>query len=124
MLFEIPGEEFHAFQYAHAWSFVYFLNQQPRYKKGFDRFFKEVVGIDAGPIGGAAAVVGAFLREFGRAVPENFFGLCTGMHGEVMPARNKTSAGGAGPRAEGGALPLTSWLTEVLSAAAGLARQV
>ena len=34
--------EFHSFEYAHAWSFVYFLNNSSaQYAKGFKKFFKE-----------------------------------------------------------------------------------
>ncbi len=47
-LFKITRDEFHAFQYAHAWSFVYFLNQTPKYKKGFDRFFKDLYTLAKG----------------------------------------------------------------------------
>ncbi len=47
-LFKITRDEFEAFQYAHAWSFVYFLNQTPKYKKGFDRFFKDLYTLAKG----------------------------------------------------------------------------
>jgi hypothetical protein len=47
-LFKIKRDEFQAFQYAHAWSFVYFLNQTPKYKKGFDRFFKDLYSLAKG----------------------------------------------------------------------------
>jgi hypothetical protein len=41
-LFLITRENFHGFQYAHAWSFVYFLHQDKKREKGFRKFFKEV----------------------------------------------------------------------------------
>ncbi len=42
-LFDISREDFDGFQYAHAWSFIYFLNNSnPKYKKAFDRFFKDL----------------------------------------------------------------------------------
>ncbi|NUP96782.1 MAG: hypothetical protein HUU28_11525 [Planctomycetaceae bacterium] len=42
-LFLIPREGFDGFQYAHAWSFIYFLNEaNPKYKKAFDKFFKDL----------------------------------------------------------------------------------
>jgi hypothetical protein len=47
-LFKITRDEFEAFQYAHAWSFVYFLNQTPKYKKGFDKFFKDLYSLAKG----------------------------------------------------------------------------
>ncbi len=40
-LFQIEKPDFHAFQYAHAWSFVYFLNNHPSYSKRFKKFFKD-----------------------------------------------------------------------------------
>ncbi|HVS08499.1 MAG TPA: hypothetical protein VMS76_01400 [Planctomycetota bacterium] len=48
-LFTISRNDFEAFEYAHAWSFVYFLNQSsPRYKKAFDRFFKDLYTLKKG----------------------------------------------------------------------------
>ena len=43
-LFDLEKSGFHAFQYAHAWSFVYFLNNgnDGKYQKGFAKFFKEL----------------------------------------------------------------------------------
>ncbi|MCP3914125.1 MAG: hypothetical protein GY711_01050 [bacterium] len=43
-LFEIKREDFQAFEYAHAWSFVYFLNNfdEGKYQKGFNRFFRDL----------------------------------------------------------------------------------
>lgn len=42
-LFKLTRANFSAFEYAHAWSFVYFLNNtEPSFKSGFDRFFKEL----------------------------------------------------------------------------------
>jgi len=39
-LFLIDRNGFHAFEYAHAWSFIYFLNNTD-YEKGFKKFFKD-----------------------------------------------------------------------------------
>jgi tetratricopeptide (TPR) repeat protein len=39
-LFKIEKPQFTAFHYAHAWSFVYFLNNTKKYQKGFKKFFK------------------------------------------------------------------------------------
>jgi len=42
-LFKLTRANFSAFEYAHAWSFVYFLNNsEPAFKSGFDRFFKDL----------------------------------------------------------------------------------
>jgi hypothetical protein len=42
-LFDLTHDEFDGFQYAHAWAFIYFLNESsPKYKKAFDRFFKDL----------------------------------------------------------------------------------
>jgi len=43
-LFRISRNDFDGFQYAHAWSFVYFLNnfKNGKYSKGFARFFREL----------------------------------------------------------------------------------
>lgn len=40
-LFLVEDERFDGFQYANAWSFVYFLQQTPAYAKPFNRFFKD-----------------------------------------------------------------------------------
>lgn len=48
-LFLIEREDFTAFEYAHAWSFVYFLNESsPDYRKAFDRFFKDIYTLKKG----------------------------------------------------------------------------
>jgi len=48
-LFLIEREDFQAFQYAHAWSFVYFLNESsPERRKAFDRFFKDIYTLKKG----------------------------------------------------------------------------
>lgn len=48
-LFFIPRDDFHSFEYAHAWSFVYFLNNsKPEYEKGFKKFFKDFYTISKG----------------------------------------------------------------------------
>ncbi len=45
-LFKLTRERFHAFEYAHAWSFVYFLNESnKKYAKGFAGFFKDLYGL-------------------------------------------------------------------------------
>ncbi len=41
-LFLVTDDEFDAFEYAHAWSFVYFLQNTPRYARNFNRFFKDL----------------------------------------------------------------------------------
>ncbi len=41
-LFLIKDEDFDAFQYANAWTFVYFLQNTKKYAKNFNRFFKEL----------------------------------------------------------------------------------
>ena len=43
-LFHITRNNFQAFEYAHAWSFVYFLNNfdKGKYAKGFAKFFKDL----------------------------------------------------------------------------------
>lgn len=48
-LFDLSREEFDGFQYAHAWAFVYFLNEaSPKYQKGFNKFFKELYTLAKG----------------------------------------------------------------------------
>jgi hypothetical protein len=48
-LFTTPNADFEAFEYAHAWSFVYFLNNaRPEYEKAFKKFFKELYTIGKG----------------------------------------------------------------------------
>jgi tetratricopeptide (TPR) repeat protein len=48
-LFAITREDFHSFQYAHAWSFVYFLNNaSSKYQKAFDSFFKDIYTLKKG----------------------------------------------------------------------------
>ena len=38
-----------AFEYAHAWSFVYFLNNaDKKYQKAFDKFFKDIYTLKKG----------------------------------------------------------------------------
>lgn len=74
-LFLITRNNFHAFQYAHAWSFVYFLNNYDngKYSKGFARFFKDLYtlkGVEyesvpaAGPSGRGKSVTPQNIREF------------------------------------------------------------
>ncbi|HIG12713.1 MAG TPA: DUF1570 domain-containing protein [Planctomycetes bacterium] len=49
-LFFINRESFDGFQYAHAWSFVYFLNEFDggKYQKGFQKFFKALYTVKKG----------------------------------------------------------------------------
>lgn len=48
-LFDLSREEFDGFQYAHAWAFVYFLNESsPKYQKGFNKFFKDLYTLAKG----------------------------------------------------------------------------
>lgn len=49
-LFMLSREAFDGFQYAHAWSFVYFLNsfQNGKYRKNFDKFFKGLYTLEKG----------------------------------------------------------------------------
>lgn len=45
-LFRLPRNEFDGFQYAHAWSFLYFLTQaSPAYDKAFRSFFKDLYSL-------------------------------------------------------------------------------
>ncbi|MEM7306183.1 MAG: DUF1570 domain-containing protein [Planctomycetota bacterium] len=59
-LLRLKREQFNGFQYAHAWSFVYFLNETKKYQKGFKSFFKDLYGlkgVEKAPYGGNAFVV-------------------------------------------------------------------
>jgi tetratricopeptide (TPR) repeat protein len=49
-LFMLTHDEFDGFQYAHAWSFVYFLNtaQNGKYAKSFGKFFKGLYTTEKG----------------------------------------------------------------------------
>jgi hypothetical protein len=48
-LFLVPDEDFEAFEYAHAWSLVYFLNTaRPEYEKAFKKFFQSLYTIAKG----------------------------------------------------------------------------
>lgn len=49
-LFKIPRADYHAFEYAHGWSFVYFLNNfdNHKYQKNFDKFFKGLYTLESG----------------------------------------------------------------------------
>jgi hypothetical protein len=49
-LFFLSRDEFDGFQYAHAWSFVYFLNnyEDGKYQKAFDKFFKGLYTLEKG----------------------------------------------------------------------------
>lgn len=48
-LFTITRDDFQAFEYAHAWSFVYFLNNSSdKTRKAFDKFFKDIYTLGKG----------------------------------------------------------------------------
>jgi len=49
-LFFLSRDDFDAFQYAHAWSFVYFLNNYDngKYQKAFNKFFKGLYTLEKG----------------------------------------------------------------------------
>lgn len=49
-LFFLSRDEFDGFQYAHAWSSVYFLNnfENGKYQKAFDKFFKGLYTLEKG----------------------------------------------------------------------------
>jgi len=49
-LFSLERADFHGFEYAHAWSFVYFLNngKDGAYQEGFDKFFKALYTLEKG----------------------------------------------------------------------------
>ncbi len=44
-LLKLLPKDFDGFQYAHAWSFVYFLTQDARYEKGFTGFFHDLYAL-------------------------------------------------------------------------------
>ena len=49
LFFLEQGPDFRSFEYAHAWSFVYFLNKsKPEYEKAFKKFFKDFYTIAKG----------------------------------------------------------------------------
>lgn len=39
-------DDFDGVHYAHAWSFVHFLQNSPKYAKNFNKFFKDLYGLD------------------------------------------------------------------------------
>jgi predicted acylesterase/phospholipase RssA len=83
-----------------------------------------IIGLIVAAVGGLVAVAVALVREFGRAVPGNYFGLCTGMEGEVANAGCPECGWRGGPEAgRSQAVALTPWLTEYLNRVAGLAEQ-
>jgi tetratricopeptide (TPR) repeat protein len=65
-LFLLTREQFDGFQYAHAWSFVYFLNngENGKYRKSFDKFFKGLYTLEKG-IPSTVENVGGAVREMG-----------------------------------------------------------
>jgi hypothetical protein len=46
-LFVVSDDDFNAFEYAHAWSFVYFLHQEDKYRKSFRRAFRNLYALKA-----------------------------------------------------------------------------
>jgi hypothetical protein len=87
--------------------------------------FSFTTGLVVAVVGSVAMTVMGFTREFGRSVPENFFGLCSGMPGEVVPTKKKQCCYGntvaSASKEAGNALAV--WLTEYLNKTAGLAHQ-
>lgn len=69
-LFMLSRDEFDGFQYAHAWSFVYFLMnaENGKYQKGFNRFFKGLYtlekGIETKANGGGKMVEPKTIRDY------------------------------------------------------------
>lgn len=69
-LFFLSRDAFDGFQYAHAWSFVYFLNnfENGKYQKNFNRFFKGLYtlekGLEVEPYGGGKMVSPENIRKF------------------------------------------------------------
>jgi tetratricopeptide (TPR) repeat protein len=65
-LLVLTRDKFDGFQYAHAWSFVYFLNtyQDGKYSKAFDRFFKGLYTLEKG-IPFSSEAVGGAVPEMG-----------------------------------------------------------
>ena len=71
-LFMLNHDEFDGFQYAHAWSFVYFLNnfENGKYQKAFNKFFKGLYTLEKGLT--VESVPGGGITGAGKAVsPEN-----------------------------------------------------
>lgn len=71
-LFVLGHDEFDGFQYAHAWSFVYFLNnyQNGKYQKAFNKFFKGLYTLEKGLE--VESVAGGGITGAGKKVsPEN-----------------------------------------------------
>ena len=71
-LFVLTHDDFDAFQYAHAWSFVYFLNNfgEGKYQKAFNKFFKGLYTLEKGLE--VESVAGGGITGNGKAVsPEN-----------------------------------------------------
>jgi|GEM_PF-695042 len=63
-LFLLTRDQFDGFQYAHAWSFVYFLQNgaNEKHKKSFDKFFKGLYTLETG--------IPYTIENVGNAVPE------------------------------------------------------
>lgn len=45
-LFLTDRDDYDGLHYAHGWSFVYFVQNTPKYAKAFNRFFKDLYGLD------------------------------------------------------------------------------
>lgn len=63
-LFMLTRDQFDGFQYAHAWSFVYFLQNgaNGKYRKSFDKFFKGLYTLEKG--------IPYTVENAGNSVPE------------------------------------------------------
>ena len=86
-LFKITRDNFHAFEYAHAWSFVYFLNNydKGKYSKGFAKFFKDLYTLKGVEF---EAVPGAGKTGTGKSVtPMNIRKLLLAKIGEKDTAK-------------------------------------
>src|ERR1700726_1058072 len=74
--------------------------------------YSTLVGIGLVVLGPVFILAVCFILRFGRVVPKNSFGLCSGMSADSNDNGNK------GPPADG--QPLTIWLTKYLNQLAGL----
>jgi tetratricopeptide (TPR) repeat protein len=71
-LFFLTKDDFDAFQYAHAWSFVYFLNNfdNGKYQKAFNKFFKGLYTLEKG-LEVESVAIGSVTGNARRVSPEN-----------------------------------------------------
>ena len=79
---------------------------------GILALYSTLVGIGLVVLGPVFILAVCFILRFGRVVPKNSFGLCSGMSADSNDNGNK------GPPADG--QPLTIWLTKYLNQLAGL----